>query len=79
MVEVKSKGNESFEKLIRRFTKKIIQSGKLLQARKIRFKTKAKNPLQKKEGALHRMKAQDQREYLRKIGKLEENEFRGKN
>lgn len=72
MVEVKAKNNESFEKLFRRFTKKIIQSGKLLQARKIRFKTKAKNDRKRKEGAIHRVKMQDKREYLRKIGKLED-------
>ncbi len=72
MVEVKAKTNESFEKLFRRFTKKIIQSGKLLQARKIRFKTKAKNERKRKAGAIHRIKTQDKREYLRKIGKLED-------
>jgi len=72
VVEVKAKTNESFEKLFRRFTKKIIQSGKLLQARKIRFKTKSKNERKRKAGALHRIKSQDKREYLRKIGKLED-------
>ncbi len=76
MVEVKTKGNESFEKLIRRFTKKIIQSGKLLQARKIRFRRKGKSDLNKKKAAVHRMKVQDDREYLRKIGKLDDNSFR---
>ncbi|MCD4704721.1 30S ribosomal protein S21 [bacterium] len=77
MVEVKSKGNESFEKLIRRFTKKIIQSGKLLQARKIRFRNKGKNYYKKKGAALYKMKAQDKRDYLRKIGKLDD-EFKGR-
>ncbi|MDD4290292.1 MAG: 30S ribosomal protein S21 [Patescibacteria group bacterium] len=72
VVEVKVKTNESFEKLVRRFTKKIIQSGKLIQARKIRFKTKVKNARKRKAGAIHRVKAQDKREYLRKIGKLDE-------
>ena len=72
MVEVKYKNNESFEKLFRRFTKKIIQSGKLLQARKIRFKTKSKNKRQYKSAAVHRMGVQDKRDYLRKIGKIDE-------
>jgi ribosomal protein S21 len=72
VVEVKAKNNESFEKLNRRFTKKIIQSGKLIQARKIRFKTKLKNAREKKAGAIHRVKMQDKREYLRKIGKIDE-------
>jgi ribosomal protein S21 len=72
VVEVKVKNNESFEKLVRRFTKKIIQSGKLIQARKIRFTKKPKNARLRKAGAIHRVKTQDKREYLRKIGKLDE-------
>ncbi len=72
MVEVKQKINESFEKLIRRFTKKIIQSGKLLQARKVRFQNERKNKRKFKSAAIYRLKAQDQRDYLKKIGKIEE-------
>ena len=75
MVEVKGKGNESFEKLMRRFTKQIIQSGKLLQARKIRFRNKGKSTRRYKEAALHRMGVQDSRDYLKKIGKLEDRHF----
>jgi len=72
MVEVKNKGNEPFERMIRRFTKKIIQSGKLLQARKIRFKKKEKSRREYKEAATHRRKVQDERDYLKKLGKIEE-------
>lgn len=72
MVEVKQKTNESFEKLIRRFTKKIIQSGRLLQARKVRFQNERKNKRKLKSAAIYRLKAQDQREYLKKIGKIDE-------
>ena len=50
MLEVKRKDGESFESLIRRFTKKTIQSGKILQAKKIRFfnKGKSKRDLERK-------------------------------
>ena len=72
MVEVKNKGNEPFERMIRRFTKKIIQSGKLLQARKVRFKKKEKTKREYKEAANHRNKVQDERDYLKKLGKIEE-------
>jgi len=72
MVEVKNKGNEPFERLLRRFTKKIIQSGKLLQARKVRFKKKDKTPREYKEAAAYKHKIQDERDYLRKIGKIDE-------
>ena len=37
MVEVKKKDNESFDSLLRRFNRKIQQSGVLIRARKIRF------------------------------------------
>lgn len=72
MVEVKNKGNEPFERLLRRFTKKIIQSGKLLQARKVRFKKKDKTKREYKEASAYRRKVQDERDYLKKIGKIEE-------
>jgi ribosomal protein S21 len=72
MVEVKNKGNEPFERLLRRFTKKIIQSGKLLQARKVRFKKKAKTKREYKEASTYKRNMQDERDYLRKIGKLED-------
>ena len=37
MVEVKKKDNESFDSLLRRFNRKIQQSGVLIRARRIRF------------------------------------------
>lgn len=72
MVEVKNKGKEPFERMLRRFTKKIIQSGKLLQARKVRFKKKDKTKREYKEAADYKRKIQDERDYLRKIGKLDD-------
>jgi len=37
VAEVKRKKSETFESLLRRFHKKIQQSGRLIQSRKIRF------------------------------------------
>ena len=54
VLEVKRKDGESFESLIRRFTKKTIQSGKILQAKKVRFFNKDKSKRAQKEGALRR-------------------------
>jgi ribosomal protein S21 len=51
VLEVKRKDGESFESLIRRFTKKTIQSGKILQAKKIRFFNKGKSKREQKDGA----------------------------
>ncbi|MDD5749255.1 MAG: 30S ribosomal protein S21 [Patescibacteria group bacterium] len=72
MLEVKRKDGESFESLIRRFTKKTIQSGKILQAKKVRFFTKEKSKRALKEGALRRNKIGTKMDYLKRIGKLED-------
>ena len=74
MLEVKRKGNESFEAMLRRFTKKTIQSGKILQARKIRFFNKPKT----KNTALRRKEITSKMDYLKKIGKLDEYAFKNK-
>ncbi len=70
MAEVKSKKGESFESLLRRFNRRIIQSGKILQAKKIRFFIKTQNKNAKKASALRRKEIREKRDYLRKIGKL---------
>jgi len=70
--EVKRKDNESFESLIRRFTKKTLQSGKLLQARKIRFFKKKSNVKKAKSKALRSLGIEKNIDYLKKIGKWEE-------
>jgi len=72
VLEVKRKDGESFEGLIRRFSKKTLQSGKLIQAKKIMFYKKPLSSLSQKEKAKKREEVKGYREYLRKVGKLEE-------
>lgn len=72
VLEVRRKNGESFESLIRRFTKKTIQSGKILQAKKVRFFNKGKTKRELKEGALRRMDINSRLDYLKRIGKLDE-------
>lgn len=71
-VEVKRKGNESSESLIRRFGRRVIQSGVIWKAKKDRFHQKPDSKRKVKESALRRRYVQHKREYLRKIGKLVE-------
>jgi ribosomal protein S21 len=78
LLEVKRKDGESFESLIRRFTKKTIQSGKILQAKKVRFFTKDKTKRALKDSALRRNKIGSKMDYLKRIGKLEEVGFKKK-
>ena len=72
MAEVKRKKSETFESLLRRFHKKLQQSGRLIQSRKIRFHEKAKNKTKVRSEALRRREINEKREYLKKIGKLKD-------
>jgi ribosomal protein S21 len=70
MSEVKRKKNESFEAFFRR-TKRLTQrSGKMLQAKKIRFFTKKPGKNVQHNSALKRVSKTAKIEYLKKIGKL---------
>lgn len=70
LVEVKKKDGESFESLLRRFNRKIQQSGVLVRARKIRFYAPAKSRNLQRESALRRAAAKEKREELKRMGKL---------
>ena len=70
MVEVKKKDGESFESLLRRFNRKIQQSGVLVRARKIRFYEPGRSRNLLREDALRRAANREKREELKKLGKL---------
>lgn len=70
-VEVKKKERESSQGLIRRFTKKIQQSGVLRQARKIRFFARKESHTAKKKKALRGEELKKEYEKLKKLGRLE--------
>lgn len=77
--EVKRKRGETFESLMRRFSRRVQQSGKLLQAKKIRFHTKDKSRNLQRASALRREEIKQKREYLKKVGKLKEEFGDGRN
>jgi len=72
LVEVRRKEGESIEGLLRRFTKKLQQSGRLLTAKKNRFYQPPPNKREIKEDALRRKSMREVKEYLRKIGRLDD-------
>jgi len=72
MVDVKRKKGETFEAFIRRFNKRIIQSGLLLQFKKTRFAEEKQSRNMKRASALTRKKTRETKEYLKKIGRLPE-------
>ena len=69
LVEVKRKDNESFESLLRRFNRKVQQSGVLIRARKTRFFEPGKSRNLKKVAARRRSEIKEQKEELKRLGK----------
>lgn len=76
MLEVKRKKGESFESLLRRFGRRVQDSGRLLQARKIRYHSGSASKNATKASALRREQLREKREYLIKTGKATEEDFR---
>lgn len=72
MIEVKRRDGESLESLVRRFTRRIQQSGVIIRAKEGQFFQKRKTKRELRERALRRKQIKDKKEYLKKIGKLEE-------
>jgi ribosomal protein S21 len=70
VAESKRKKGETFESFLRRFSKKIQESGIILQVKKIRYHQKMDNKNKRRYVALNRNKIGAKREYLQKIGKL---------
>ena len=70
MVEVKRKENESFESMLRRFNRKIQQSGVLVRARKTQYFVPTKSRNLERVSARRRAELREEREVLKKMGKL---------
>lgn len=79
MVEVKKRDNESTDSLLRRFSRRVQQSGVLLQARKVRFFEPRKGRKKIRDDAIRRATLQAERDRLIKLGELDEfaNDSRG--
>ena len=68
-LEIKKEGRETSQSLVRRFSRRMKQSGILLRARKMRFKGKAKSRQMKKRSALRREELKKEYEKMEKMGK----------
>lgn len=80
MSEIKRKKGESFEAFIRRVKRRWMESGKLLQARKVQFFQPQKSKNLKKNQAVQYSQKLSKISYLRKTGKLppEDDKFKFK-
>ncbi|PIR74596.1 MAG: hypothetical protein COU35_01815 [Candidatus Magasanikbacteria bacterium CG10_big_fil_rev_8_21_14_0_10_47_10] len=75
MSEVKRKKNESFEAFFRRVKQQWMRSGKVLQVRKVQHFSKDKSKNVSRKQAVAYAKVQSKTAYLRKIGRLPEEEI----
>jgi ribosomal protein S21 len=76
MIEVKRKDRESSESLIRRFSRRVQQSGVLVQARKSRFRKDEKTRREMIDGALYKEKVKKIVSKLKKMGKFDDETFK---
>lgn len=68
-LEVKKLERETSQSLVRRFSRRMKQSGILLSARKTRFHEKKKSEQMKKKSALRREQLRKEYELAEKMGK----------
>jgi len=78
MLKVSRRKNESFEGLFRRFNRRIQLSGRVLQARKIRYHDGGLSRNQRKASAIRRIQVTGVRDYKIKTGQIKEDERRGR-
>ena len=72
MVEVKRRDRETTGAMLRRFTRRVQQSGALLNARKLRFYKGKPTKRVVRESALRRIGIKKERATLEKLGKLKD-------
>lgn len=71
-IEIKKQERETPQNLVRRFTRRIQQSGVLYRARKNRFKQRKKSHQMKKRAALRRETLRIEYEKEKKMGSTKE-------
>jgi len=76
MVEIKRKEKESIEGMLRRFNKKLQQSGNIYRARALRFHQKRKSKAVQKEEASRKRMITERREHLKRLGLFGMHKFR---
>ena len=71
MIELRKKDRETSANLLRRFTKKVRQSGVLMKARKNMFRRRPQNKRKVKVSALRRNMLREMRAEMVKLGEIE--------
>lgn len=72
MVSVRKNETESNEALIRRFVRKVQSSGNLILVKKKKYRKGKMSKMLRRRSAIRREELRQEKEFLRKIGKLDE-------
>lgn len=76
MIQVKRKEKETPEGMIRRFSRRVQQSGILKKARKGRFRQEEKSKDVRRSEALYKVKIRKEIDRLKKFGKFDEDSLK---
>lgn len=76
MIQVKRKERETAESLIRRFSRRVQQSGVLRRVRKLRFRQEEQSRDDRRSEALYKVKIRKEINRLKKLGKFDEDALR---
>lgn len=76
MIHIKRKEKETTESLIRRFSRRVQQSGVLRQVRKLRYRAEEKSKPARRSEALYKVKIRKEIDRLKKLGKFDEDALR---
>ncbi|MEK7181623.1 MAG: 30S ribosomal protein S21 [Patescibacteria group bacterium] len=76
MIQVKRKEKETAESLIRRFSRRVQQSGVLRQVRKMRFHQTEKSRVKRRDEALYKVDIRKEISRLKKLGKFDDEALR---
>lgn len=79
MADVKRKKNETFDALLRRFQRRFQDSGRSIETRRRRFRSKEQNLTRRRASALRREEMRGQYQYLSKTGQLKEDPKKQRN
>ncbi len=76
MIYIQRKEKETAESLIRRFSRRVQQSGVLKRVRKLRFREEEKSRPKRRNEALYKVKIRKEINRLKKLGKFDDDALR---
>lgn len=69
-MKIERKPRENISMMLRRFTKKVRESGILVDAKKARFQEKKRSRIERRKTAVERNKRIKEKQRLKKLGKI---------